>query len=377
MAEEQRALRRVTSLVVRGASPSTVFRTVAGEVGRLLDADYAAIFRFEPGDMICMLSRWHAPDVPDLGVPHFGGRWPIKDDATAVEVYRTGRPLRGEVGVFGGELGGFMRAQGIGHAVSCPVIVDDRVWGLVGMLFRGSRTVPADAEIRMRDFVELSGCTIAQAESRGDLIASRARVVAAFDEARRQWERDLHDGVQQRLISLGLDLRLVEASVPADNEELVRRLSDAVADLADVQSRLQEIAHGLHPTILRQRGLEAAIRSLVRRFPVPAEVNVNIEGRLPEQVELAVYHLVSEALANVLKHANASSIGIDVAVRDETLRIEIQDDGVGGADPHRGSGLIGLVERVEAIAGTMEVSSPEGEGTSLIVEVPLASAARP
>jgi signal transduction histidine kinase len=223
----------------------------------------------------------------------------------------------------------------------------------------------------MRQFVELVGCTIAQAESRAELMASRARVVASSDAARRRIERDLHDGAQQHLISLGLELRAAEANVPLEQEELRQRLSATAQGLSGVLAELQEISHGLHPAILARGGLEAALTALARRSPVPVELHIHARRRLPEQIEATVYYMVSEALTNVVKHANASVVRVDLKMQDERLRVSIRDDGRGGADLGRGSGLIGLTDRVAALDGTMQVTSPIGGGTSLLITMPV------
>jgi signal transduction histidine kinase len=202
--------------------------------------------------------------------------------------------------------------------------------------------------------------------------ASSARVVAAADDARRRLERDLHDGVQQGLVSLALDLRSVEAMVPADLPQLQARISEIGDGLTRLLDELREISRGLHPAILSEGGLEFALKALVRRSAVPATLSVRIEARLPERIEVPAYYIVSEALTNAAKHARASVVDVDVAAANGTVRIAVRDDGVGGADLGRGSGLIGLVDRVEAVGGEITITSPPGEGTSLLATIPLA-----
>jgi signal transduction histidine kinase len=211
---------------------------------------------------------------------------------------------------------------------------------------------------------------IANTESRAELTASRARVVAAADETRRRIERDLHDGTQQRLISLALELRAAEARVPPDQRSLVRQWSRTAQGLTDVVEELREISRGLHPAILEKGGLGPALRALARRAGVPVELSVRVPGRLPERVEVAAYYVVSEALTNAAKHARASVVRVDADVADGALRLLVQDDGAGGADPARGSGLIGLSDRVAAVGGRIEISSPPGSGTTLMVTIP-------
>jgi signal transduction histidine kinase len=207
--------------------------------------------------------------------------------------------------------------------------------------------------------------------SRDELAASRARVVAAADESRRRIERDLHDGVQQRLVSLGLEIRAAEAMVPAELEMARAQLSQTARDLAEVLEDVQKVSRGLHPPILSTSGLGPALRALARRSTLPVEVNVCLDQRLAERVEMAVYYIVSEALTNAAKHARASIVYVDLKNEDAILRLCVRDDGAGGADPDRGSGLIGLKERVEVLGGTIEIASPPGSGTTLLVKIPI------
>jgi signal transduction histidine kinase len=368
--EEHGALRRVAILVARGAAPPEVFKTVACETGGLLRADYTVINRYEPDRTVSVLAHWSDPTAPDIPAP-FGGRWRIGNDSAPAVVLESGEPARRTMESVTGKIGAWYRSHGITHVVACPIKVEDRLWGAMSILFRGSEPPPVDTEERMRQFVELAGCTIAQAESRAQLIASRARVVASSDAARRRIERDLHDGAQQHLISLELELRAAEASVPPEQEELRQRLSTTSQGLSSVLAELQEISRGLHPAILRHGGLEAALTALARRSPVPVKLHTDARRRLSEQVEATIYYIVSEALTNVVKHANASVVHVDLSMQDESFRLSIHDDGHGGADLGRGSGLIGLNDRVAALDGTMQVTSPTGEGTSLLITIPV------
>jgi signal transduction histidine kinase len=236
----------------------------------------------------------------------------------------------------------------------------------------GQARVPDGVEDRMGEFTELVATAIANAESREELRASRARVVTAADDARRRIERDLHDGTQQRLIALGLELRAAEDMAPSEMDELRARLSVTVAGLTDVTEELRELSRGIHPAILSRGGLRAALSALARRSPVPVELDVSTTGRLPDHVEVAAYYVVSEALTNAVKHADASHVSVEVGELDGSVVLSIRDDGMGGADPRRGSGLIGLRDRVEALGGTLELSSPAGAGTTLHVTFPSA-----
>jgi signal transduction histidine kinase len=231
--------------------------------------------------------------------------------------------------------------------------------------------LPADTEARLASFTELLAMAIANADSRAELAASRARIVAAADNARRQIERDLHDGVQQRLVALGLELRAAQIGAeaqPAGVDDLLSRLADG---LAEVQTELREIARGIHPAILAARGLGSALKTLARRSPVPVALDLQEHPRLPAQNEVAAYYVVAEALTNATKHGKPSVVRIAVAAIDDTLRISVIDDGPGGADPSRGSGLVGLKDRVETVGGTLDIDSPPGVGTTLTVHLPM------
>ena len=218
---------------------------------------------------------------------------------------------------------------------------------------------------------ELRATAIANAETRAELTASRARIVAAADDARRHFERDLHDGAQQRLVSLGLKLRTAEALVPPDLHQLNEQISDVVMGLAGVSEELREISRGIHPAILSKGGLCPALKALGRRSAVPVQLDLAVEGRLPETAEVAAYYVVAEALTNVAKHAQASEVSVSVQLEGANLHLSIRDDGVGGADSRKGSGLLGLIDRVEALGGTMRITSKSGSGTSLLATIPL------
>jgi signal transduction histidine kinase len=233
--------------------------------------------------------------------------------------------------------------------------------------------MPPGSEARLASFTELVATAIANAEGKSALNASRRRIVDASDETRRRIERDLHDGTQQRLVSLGLELRAAQSMVPPGpgSEELRAQLSGATRGLAEAVGDLQEISRGIHPAILSKGGLGPALNALARRSAVPVELDLRLDGRLPERIEVAAYYVVSEALANAAKHAEPSAVQVDVEATDAAVRLEVRDDGAGGADPDRGSGLVGLRDRVEAVGGRLEVTSPLGGGTSLLATIPL------
>jgi signal transduction histidine kinase len=250
-----------------------------------------------------------------------------------------------------------------------PVHVHGRLWGMIAV-GSGQGPLPADTEQRMTEFTELVATAVANAQSRAELITSRARIVAASDEVRRRIERDLHDGAQQRLIALALRLRMA-AEPSTERGEPRTEMTDAAAELMGVVDELREISRGIHPTILSKAGLRPALRALGRRSVVPVELDVRVDGRLSEPVEVGIYYVVSEMLANAEKHARASVVEVSAEAADGMLRVRVRDDGIGGADPVRGSGLLGLKDRIEALGGTFSVHSPLGRGTTVICEVPV------
>ncbi|WP_285584248.1 GAF domain-containing sensor histidine kinase [Actinoallomurus iriomotensis] len=349
-----------------------IFDAAAKALGCLIKADYTTINRREADQTMSIVTLYRAPGVPEIDLP-FGGRWPLKEDTASAAALRTHRPARRAAEAIRSEVGDWHRATHVGHVVACPVIVEDRLWGTMACLYIGSEPPPDDTEERMAKFVELLNSTIAQAETRAELIASRARLVANADATRRRIERDLHDGVQQHLISLALQLRAAEANVPPEHGELRRQLSDTAQGLSDVLTELQEISRGLQPPMLARRGLPAALKALVSRSPVPVELRIGAYRRLPEKLEVTIYYLVSEALTNVLKYAHASVVRIELGGEESEIHLTVRDDGIGGADPARGSGLTGLGDRVRALGGTIQVTSPAGCGTSLAVTIPFRS----
>jgi len=290
----------------------------------------------------------------------------------ATLVFETGRPARiDNPADASGPLGVAARERGVGSGVGTPVIVEGRLWGVITARSRPEQPLPADTEARLASFTELVATAIANADSRAELMASRARIVAAADETRRRIERDLHDGIQQRLVSLGLEVRAAQATVPPQLGELAGVLARVAEELVSVFDELQEIAQGIHPAILSEHGLGPALAALRRRSAVPVELDVHVQRRLPGPVEVAAYYVVSEALTNAAKHARASVVTVELHAHDAVLRLVIRDDGIGGADPGQGSGLLGLRDRIEALGGTLQVTSPAGNGTTLQVQVPL------
>src|ERR687891_1020623 len=233
------------------------------------------------------------------------------------------------------------------------------------------KPIPAGTEERLARFTELLATAVSNATMRGELVASRARVILAADDARRRIEHDLHDGAQQQLVTLALAMRSTEGRIPTGQEQLKAEVGGFADRLTSVVEELREMSRGIHPAILTKGGLSPALEALALRSAVPVKLNVRHEQRLPDAVEVAGYYVASEALTNASKHADASRVEIDLDLEDANLRLSIRDDGVGGADPGRGSGLIGLKDRVEALGGTIEVESPHGRGTRLQVAIPV------
>jgi signal transduction histidine kinase len=263
------------------------------------------------------------------------------------------------------------REFAISSVVGVPVSVGGRLWGVVAVANARAEPLPPDTEARLAGFTELVGTAIANAESQAALTASRARIVATADAARRRIERDLHDGAQQHLVSLIRQLRAAKAEVGPGAAGLTQRLDSAAAGLTGVLDELREIARGLHPAILADGGLRLALKALARRSAVPVQLHFQAEGQLPEPIEIAAYYLVSEALTNTAKHANASVVEVGVATGDGVLHVRVRDDGRGGAAFGRGSGLVGLRDRVEALGGRLWLHSPPGAGTTMEISLPL------
>jgi signal transduction histidine kinase len=324
--------------------------------------------RYEPDGTITVLA------ASGLSVDRFpiGSRWSLGGKNLVTIVFETGRPGRIEsYADASGAFGVAGREEGVGSGVGTPVIVEGHLWGVVLAGSTLEQPLPADTEARLASFTELVATAIANAESRADLAASRARIVAASDETRRRIERDLHDGIQQQLVSLILESRMAETTEPSDVGELRAQLARTARRLGGVLEELQEISRGIHPAILSERGLQPALNGLARRSAVPVELDLRAERRLPEHVEVAAYYVVSEALTNAAKHAHASVVNVELDAHDAIMQLAIRDDGIGGADPRHGSGLVGLSDRIEALGGTLEVTSPPGSGTTLLIEIPV------
>ena len=372
-AEEQAALRRVATLVARAAPPEVLFAAVAAEAGRLLSSDATLMSRYDPDDAATIVGAWTSTGASVL--PALGTRLSLGGRDLHTLVFQTGRSARiDDYGTASGLAADIARKTGVRSAAGVPIRVEGRLWGIIGI--SSGHELSAGAEARLAGFTELIATAIANAEAQAALTASRARIVAAADRTRRRIERDLHDGAQQRLVSLALHLREAQAAAPGASE-LAGQLEGAVTEVSEALEELREIARGVHPAILTEGGLRPALRALARRSAIPVSLDIKVAGRLPEPVEIAAYYAVSEALTNTAKHAHASAAEVEVAPRDDGLWVCIRDDGRGGADFAGGSGLAGLKDRMEALGGRIWLHSAPGAGTAVQIVMPLSGAGGP
>jgi len=369
LADEQAALRRVATLVARGVSPEEIFSAVTNEMAQLFGSPQACVGRFEP-DGSTMVLVGVSDGIRGLSI---GSRWELEDYMASTGVFRTGRPVRVErsdLEHVSGSMADVLREIGAVSNVGAPIVVEGKRWGFVTVTDL-NKPLPADAEKRLEKFAELLGTAIANADSRAQLAGSRARIIAAGDDARRRIERDLHDGAQQRLITLTAALRRADAKLPTGADELRADLARVAEGLTTAVDELRELSRGIHPSILTEGGLSPALKALGRRSAVRVKLDMGFEQRLSDHVEVAAYYTVSEALTNASKHANATRVWVSLRVDHDMLRLSIRDDGVGGADANRGSGLTGLRDRIEALGGQIKIESPSGGGTLIEVEIPI------
>jgi GAF domain-containing protein len=371
VAAEQATLRRIATLVARGVQAQELCAAVAEETAATFNA-ITALMRFEhdpPGVVLVGASG-------EAGLS-IGTRWEFEEGMASAEVYRTGRSGRFSSSADywasrDGPVAEAGRRLRIVSQVSCPIAVEGGVWGVITVNARDE--LPRDTEQRLEKFTDLVSTAIANAEGKSELAASRRRIVAAADEARRRIERDLHDGIQQRLIALTFRARAMTRKPPDELAGIAAELAEGLKDASD---ELREVSRGIHPTILTEAGLGAALRALARRSDVPIEVDVRLDERLPPPIEAAAYYIASEALTNVAKHAHANAVHLTATHDDGVLTVEVRDDGAGGVDAGRGSGILGLTDRAEALGGTISITSPPRGGTTLSVELPITTPAAP
>ncbi len=370
LTDEQAALRRVATLVAGEASPSRVFEQVTEEVGRLLGLPGASVFQYDgEAHTATVVGAWSEHGPPRFPV---GVKLELDGDTVIAKVVRTGSPQRVErYEQASGTLAKTVRGFGYRAAVAAPVSVGGRLWGVLAAATTSSDALPEGLEQRLCDFADLVAQALANADAYEKLAASRAHVVEVGDAERRRLERNLHDGAQQRLVSVALSLSMVGTKLESDPAAARKALSAAQEDLAQGLAELRELARGIHPVILTERGLGPALNALLARAPVPVEIQEMPEQRLTPTVEAAAYYVVAEAITNVGKYAQASSATVGVSRSNGFALVTVADDGVGGADPARGSGLHGLAARVESLNGRLDVDSPPGHGTRIRAEIPL------
>lgn len=367
LADEQAALRRVATLVASEAPPNRVFEHVTEEVGRLLGLPGASVMQYDGARTATVVGAWNEDGKPRFPV---GASLDLDGDTVVAEVLRSGTAQRVEYEETSGTLAETARSFGYRAAVAAPVTVGGRLWGVLAAATTADEALPDGLEQRLCDFADLVAQALANADAYEKLAASRARLVEVGDAERRRLERNLHDGAQQRLVSVSLELNMVAAKLESDPQVARQVLTEAQEELARGLSELRELARGIHPAILTEQGLGPALNALLARAPISVDITQLPEGRLPAHVEAAVYYVVAEAITNVGKYAHASSATVSIIRSNGVATVSVTDDGVGGADPARGSGLSGLAARVEALNGHLDVDSAPGRGTRIRAEIP-------
>jgi signal transduction histidine kinase len=366
LAEEQAALRRVATIVARGGAADEILATVAEEVGQLLAADVVVIQRFEPDGDATAVGSWGS--LRDA-IP-VASRWTLDGDSVASLVYRTQRPARFEgFEQASGALAAQARSVGLRSAVGSPIVVDGRLWGSISAGTLRAEPMPVDAESRIAQFTALVATAISNVQARSDLAASRARIVAAADDERRRVVRDLHDGAQARLVHTIVTLKLARRELERYGQDAAALVDEPLKHATTANDEVRELAHGILPAVLTQRGLGEAVRSIASRTSIPVEIGIPVD-RFPEVVEATAYFVVAETLTNVAKHAHAQRAAVRARLEDGTLQLEVRDDGVGGARAD-GTGLVGLSDRLTALDGSLRVESPPGGGTLIMASIPV------
>ncbi|WP_449289782.1 ATP-binding protein [Nocardia jiangsuensis] len=376
LGRQQAALRRVATLVAARADPGAVFLAVTAELADELGVEHVTLLRFHPDGTGEVLA---ARDDTAVGAAAngltVGERLPLGGTNVSTLVAETGAPALLDYAGATGPIADRLRARGIRSGIGVPITVEDRPWGsiVVGVT---ERAAPEGLSLRLADFADLVATAVYNSEARAALTRSRARVIAAADQARRTIERDLHDGAQQRVVVLGLDLRAAQATIPDDQPALRDRLDALVDAVTHLHTDLQELSRGIHPAILSRGGLGPALKTLARRSRVPVSLRVEVPGRLPEPVEVTAYYVVAEALTNTTKYAQASEVSISAHLDGDDLLLAVADDGIGDARAEKGSGLVGLRDRVEAVEGEFTLVSPAGRGTTVRARIPIATQIR-
>jgi signal transduction histidine kinase len=367
LAEEQAALRRVATLVAASVEPGQVFETVAEEAGRLLAARTAATVRFDQPDAV-VVGSWSDGEGSGIEV---GTPVPYSDpDSPVYRASQEGGRIDDYAGL-AGEAARLTRHAGYRSSVAAPITAGGRLWGALFVFSARPHHFRPDAQQRLADFTNLLALALESAEAHDQLTSSRARIVEAGLAERRRLERNLHDGAQQRLVTLAVQLRVARERLAEDPAAAGAMLEAIGEELGLALQELRELARGLHPAVLSDHGLEPALRSLASRASFPVEVVGAPQQRLDEGIEAAVYYVVAESLTNAMKHAAASEAHVELATTDAEITVAIRDNGGGGASMEDGSGLRGLADRVEALGGRLDVESPSGAGTVVRAMLPL------
>jgi signal transduction histidine kinase len=363
---QRASLQRLASLVAAGAPSWEVFAAVAKEVAQVTGSALVQIQRYEPDDTVTVAGAWGTAPHPFQP----GTNWSLEGSKIAGVIKATREPVRvDDWGTYSGQLAGGVRETGIRGGAGAPIVVDGKLWGCMAAGPAKGEPVPPGLEHRVAEFTELVATSISNAQARSELAASRARVLAAADEERRRIVRDLHDGAQQRLVHTMITLKLARRELQ-EREPRARKLVDeALAHAERANAELRELAHGILPRVLTGGGLRAGADALASRMPVPVELDVAAD-RAPVPIEATAYFVMAEALTNVAKHAGARHASVRAHLEDGALRVEVRDDGAGGARAD-GSGLLGLRDRVAALHGTLSIDSPPGGGTCNAVELPV------
>jgi signal transduction histidine kinase len=361
LAQRQVALRRIATQVARGVTPTAVFPEVVTEVFAALNVDRVILLRYQPDGSAAVVES-----CDHLGkVIHNGEALPLTGDSVAARVYGHGEPCRLDsfVGV-PGPIAARIRSLGLRSIVGAPVFSDGRMWGALTVGSARDEPLPRSVEAQLADFADLVSISITNVET-------RARIIAAGDQARQRFERDVHDGAQQHIVALSVRLRGIEDEVPSELGELQDEISEVVEGLGVLAVELRELSRGVPAAILSRGGLGPAIGALARRSTTSVVLDVRVTDRMPEEVEVAAYYVAAEALTNAAKHSHASEVYVGVDLSDGYLQITIRANGIGGAVAGRGSGLLGLRDRVDVLGGHFDFVSPEGHGTTLVARLPV------
>ena len=366
LAAEQSSLRRVALLVAADAEPAVVFDAVAREIAEVLGASSSAVARYEDDGTASFVGRWGSETAFPASL-----RLDLHDDSAIARVRRTGEATWiSSYDEVGGDVSERMLRHGYRTAAAAPVTVGGEPWGAVVVVAADPDALPEGSAERLVGFAQVVSLGLASADARDQLLASRKRLLTVADEERRRLERDLHDGAQQRLVAIGQRLHLAQRFLEGEQTQTREQLEISAAEVREAIEDLRRLANGLHPPILGEAGLRPALVALARRSALPVTVGDFGHERYPAEVETAAYYLVSEALTNTAKHAEATAVTIDVRRRDGRLVVTVADDGRGGANPASGSGLRGLEDRVEAVGGTLAITSSRA-GTTIRAELPV------